>query len=172
MGSESIILKRNEELRPQVDSILPAILGRLSALLPDAEFHHIGATAIPGSVTKGDIDFQILVPASRFESAKEVLVKHFEIKQSKNWNSSFASFGDDSTYKLPVGLQLAAQGSESDFLVYLRDYLIEHPEELKVYNSIKQANARLGADQYWREKDKFFATILVPWNKARGIPPN
>jgi GrpB-like predicted nucleotidyltransferase (UPF0157 family) len=172
MGSKSIVLKRTEELRPQVESILLEIFERVAALLPNAEYHHIGATAIPGSVTKGDIDIQVLVSPSRFESAKEVLRKHFEIKQPKNWTSSFASFGDDATYELQVGIQLAAKDSESDFLVYLRDYLIERPEELRVYNSIKQANARFGADQYWREKDKFFAKILVPWKKAKGIPPS
>jgi GrpB-like predicted nucleotidyltransferase (UPF0157 family) len=172
MGSKSITLRRAEELRPRVDSILSAIFERVSALLPDAEFHHVGATAVPGSLTKGDIDIQVLVPASRFESAKKVLTTNFGIKQLKNWNSSFASFGDDTTYELQVGIQLATQDSESDFLVYLRDYLIGHPKELKVYNEIKQANARFGADQYWREKDKFFAVILEPWKRARGIPPN
>jgi len=172
MGSKSITLKRSDELRPQVESVLSALFEKVAALLPGAEYHHIGATAIPGSVTKGDLDIQILVSPSDFESAKEKLGKHFEIRQPKNWTSSFASFGDDVTYDLQVGVQLASRDSESDFLVYLRDYLIDHPEELREYNSIKEANARFGADQYWREKDKFFAKILAPWTKARGESPN
>ena len=168
MGATSIVLKLSDELRPQVEAILSQLFARVAELLPNAECHHIGATSIPGAVTKGDIDILVRVSAGGFESAKEVLGKHFEIKQAKNWTTNFASFGDDSTYAMPVGIQLVVRDSELDFLRYLRDYLIEHPAAAEEYNRIKQANAAFGPERYWQEKDKFFATILAERTKSRG----
>jgi len=169
MGSTSISLKRSDDLLPQVESILPLLFQRVLAVLPDAECHHIGATAIPGAVTKGDIDILVRMSPVRFKASSRILGVHFEVKQAKNWTSSFASFGDDVSYGIQTGIQLVARDSESDFLVYLRDYLIEHPEALEAYNRIKIANAPLGPDCYWKEKDKFFTRLLTPWNKANGF---
>jgi GrpB-like predicted nucleotidyltransferase (UPF0157 family) len=163
-----IILKKSDELLPQVEPIVARLFARIEVLVADAELHHIGSTAIPGSATKGDIDILFRVEQSCFESVKDVLGKHFVIKQPVNWTADFASFGDDTTYGIPVGIQLVSKDSISDFFLYLRDYLLTHPEAAEEYNRIKMAHAAAGADQYWKAKDAFLAKILAA--RSRSSP--
>jgi len=155
-----ISLKEATDPAPLVEPILAETFARIADLLPDAEVHHIGATAIPGSITKGDIDVLVLVSRSAMSPAIQALGQHYAVKQRENWTADFASFGDDTGYALPLGVQVVVRGSENDFLVYLRDYLAEHCSALEEYNRLKTENADAGAAQYWEAKDAFFARIL------------
>jgi len=55
--------------------------------------------------------------------------------------------------------------SNSDFLLYLRDYFRSRPAALREYDQLKVAQANAGAEDYWRAKDEFLAKIL-------GDPPS
>jgi len=156
-----ILLQKSEDLLPQVEGILSRLFARLTTLAPDAELHHIGATAVPGTLTKGDLDVMLGVPAARFTAVTVVLKQNFVIKQRENWTPDFASFGDDSGFELPVGIQLIAKDSATDFLLYLRDYLIARPEAVREYNALKVRHAPGGSESYWKAKDEFFAKILA-----------
>ena len=172
MATAGITLKRADELLSQVEPILSRLFARIEAVFPGAELHHIGSTAIPGSVTKGDIDILFRVAQSQFGPAWDLLQRHSQIKQSVNWTPHFASFGDDDTYGIPVGLQLVAKDSESDFFLFQRDYLLAHPEAVEAYNRIKTAHAADGPDRYWKAKDEFFARIIALWSKSIAQPSN
>ena len=156
-----ITLKSADALISQVQHVLTSIYVQLGSLLPDAEIEHIGATAVPGAVTKGDVDVVILVAPPAFQAAIEILKKHFSIKQPTNWTKNFASFGDDASYDLPLGIQLVIKGSEADSLVFLRNYLILNPDVLTDYNRLKVQYAKDGPDAYWKAKDSFLSRILV-----------
>lgn len=162
----SIILKNADELRPQVECILGHLSTRIKILAPDAEFHHIGATAIPGALTKGDLDVLLRVSPDRFPAIVESLKQQFQMKQTANWTPAFASFGDDSGHDLPVGVQVAVKDSAADFLLFLRDHLIEHPNALAEYNRLKMANAERGPEGYWKAKDEFLSRILAGRKKS------
>ena len=159
------------ELRPQVEHVLERLLPRLRALLPDAELCHIGATALPGGVTKGDVDISARVSSAGFAAAVEALRQHFVVKQPANWTAAFASFGDDLGYALPVGIQLVIKDSSDDFLVFLHDYLLCNRNVLEEYNSLKQSHAGEGAESYWRAKDAFLSKILASRPGAPGALP-
>ncbi len=45
----------------------------LQALLPDAEIHHGGSTAVSDAINKGDLDIQIRVQPLTFHAADDVL---------------------------------------------------------------------------------------------------
>ncbi|MFE3575677.1 GrpB family protein [Lysinibacillus sp. NPDC059133] len=45
----------------------------MKELLPEADIQHVGSTAIPDSVTKGDLDIQVRVSAEQFSIAVELL---------------------------------------------------------------------------------------------------
>lgn len=156
-----ISLKFAGELMPNVQRVLARVTPQVRQLLPDAEVDHIGATAIPGAVTKGDIDLVVRVAPAAFKASVEILSAHFEIKQRENWTPDFASFGDDSGYDLPLGIQLVVKESESDFLTFLRDHLISNPPALAEYNQLKVQHAPEGVEGYWRAKNAFFAQILA-----------
>jgi GrpB-like predicted nucleotidyltransferase (UPF0157 family) len=156
-----ITLKAESDLRLQVREIFARVLPQILSLLPDAEVAHIGATAIPGALTKGDLDIMVRVSSARFPDAVAKLKTSFSLKQPKNWNDSFASFGDDTGYVLPLGVQLIVKDSESDFLLFLRDHFIKHPEVLEAYNQLKLRYADQGPEAYWQAKDTFLTEILA-----------
>jgi GrpB-like predicted nucleotidyltransferase (UPF0157 family) len=164
MGSMTAAnLRPVSDLMPQVESILDHVLPQLRALLPEAEVHHIGATAMPfpGAMTKGDVDVLVHVSAAMFPAAVAVLRQHFQVKQPENWTSEFASFGDDRAYALPLGIQVVVKGSKDDFLLFLRDYFNSNPHVILEYSRLKIRHAGEGQEKYWQAKDAFLANILA-----------
>ena len=67
----------------------------LLKILPRADIQHIGSTAIPNAMTKGDLDLQVRVEKDDFQKAVEQLQKLYEINQPDNWTDNYASFKDD-----------------------------------------------------------------------------
>src|SRR5438093_1528214 len=106
-----IKLTSTRELQPLVEPILVDLFTRLRAVVADAELHHVGATSIPGAVTKGDVDVLLRVRESVFVRVVERLRRSFAVKQVGNWTPQFASFGDESHYALPIGVQVVVSDS-------------------------------------------------------------
>jgi GrpB-like predicted nucleotidyltransferase (UPF0157 family) len=149
------------ELLPQVERVVSRVRAELASWLPQAAFEHIGGTSVPGCVTKGDVDVMACVPPEAFPAAIDVLRVHFAVKQPENWTTQFASFGDDRGYELPLGVQLVTTYPGADFLVFIRDHLLSHPESLVEYNRLKLQSAGRGAKAYWEAKDRFFSALLA-----------
>lgn len=154
-------LRPAEELAPQVAAILPRISARIAEVLPDAEIHHVGATSIPGALTKGDLDVMVRVESGRFAFAVDRLRARFPVKQPENWDPYFASFGSDTEFALPVGVQLVVKDSEADFFLFIRDYLTTHAGALARYNRAKQAHADKGEKDYRSAKDRVLTSLLA-----------
>jgi GrpB-like predicted nucleotidyltransferase (UPF0157 family) len=127
--------------------------------LGDAEIHHIGATALPFGHTKGDVDVNVRVRSERFEEVVRVLSAQLAVAQSDNWTPGFASFSAHG-YRVALGVQVTAIGSSDDFLLALRDRLIEEPELLERYDRLKLAAAAGGAEAYWQAKNGFLREVL------------
>lgn len=144
-----------------VERVLERLFVQLKQLVPDAELHHIGATAIPGALTKGDLDVLMQVAPLQFKAAIIALKQQFDVKQKENWTAEFASFGDDASYELPIGIQVVVKGSKDDFLLFLRDYLIANPDALAEYNRIKISTCEHGTKPYWSAKNEFLTKILA-----------
>lgn len=154
-------LTRSEDLAPIAAKVLEEVSAKIAAQLPDVEVHHIGATAIPGGLTKGDLDVLLRVEDSEFHSAIERLRTSFAVKQAENWDPCFASFGSDTDYDLPVGVQLVVKDSEADFFLFVRDHLISNAEALAAYNRIKLEAADKSPDEYWSAKNRFLSSIVA-----------
>ena len=154
-------LKPADDLHAAAGLIVADIRARLTALMPGLEVHHVGATAMPASVTKGDVDVVVSVSSAQLAAVVEALRPRFTEKQRENWTPEFASFGDDGSYALPVGVQVVVRDSENDIFVFLRDYFIAHPDELKEYDRLKIEHASEGPQAYWHAKDEFLSRILV-----------
>jgi GrpB-like predicted nucleotidyltransferase (UPF0157 family) len=163
----TVRLQAVSELTPQVERLLGRVLAQLQTLLPDAEMHHIGATALPGAMTKGDVDILLRVTRERFPAAVAVLKEHFAIKQPANWTTEFASFGDDNGQELPLGVQVVIKDSSADFLVYLRDYFLANRDALAAYDRLKIDHALEGEEAYWQAKNAFLARILASRHKEQ-----
>jgi len=154
-------LTRSDDLIPVLQATLPAIKAHLLTLVPNAEFHHIGATALPGAITKGDVDVLLRVCQSDFTSAVEILRTQLEVKQAENWSNDFASFGEDSSYPFPLGVQLVVKDSENDFFLFIHEYLSSDLMHLAEYNRIKINSASNGPEEYWKAKHIFLSSLLA-----------
>src|SRR5712692_8771334 len=147
------------EVAPLADEVVAEVATELRALLPDCDVEHIGATALPDGVTKGDVDVNIRVPASSFERVVEMLTARFAVAQPQNWSPTYASFSDPDR-ALPLGLQVTVIGSPDDFLVMLRDLMRSDPVLRQDYERCKTQAARLGRRGYWEAKNRMLQDLL------------
>lgn len=133
--------------------------GRLAMLLPGADVEEIGATTIPGSITKGDLDLLVRVPEPEFAAARAALGDSYAIHQLDNWTPTFASF--KAAARAPdVGIHLVVEGSETDLLLRgSRDALLADPELLSRYNALKREHEGAEPEVYLRAKAAFFESL-------------
>jgi GrpB-like predicted nucleotidyltransferase (UPF0157 family) len=156
--SDDVLLVDVADVRAAAEAVVEAFGLVASRLMPGAEVHHIGATALPTGLTKGDVDVNVRVGADGFTRAVDVLRRHYERAQPHNWTSTYASFKAGS-YALPLGIQLTVIGSPDDFLLALRDAMRSRRAVLDAYNDCKRRAAALGPDGYWRAKDAFLSAL-------------
>ena len=64
-------------IRDTADREFSRIEAVINSLLPDACIEHVGGTALPHGITKGDLDIQVRVRADVFQAAKGVLGQAF-----------------------------------------------------------------------------------------------
>lgn len=166
----AIVLKPVEALRAQIDCVLTRELPRLRQLAPAAEIEHIGSTAIPGTLTKGDVDVVLRISATDFADVIAALRQVYAEAQRENWSADFASFKDDQTGPLPFGIQVVVRGTENDDFLRLRDLLRTDANARCRYNAVKQAHAGADAEAYWRAKDRLIRELLI--RLKRPPPPD
>ena len=150
------------EIRVVVAAALAAHSARILAALPAVEIDHVGSTAIPGALTKGDLDLLVRVPAEWFAAAVATLCDLYAVHQLENWTSTYASFADADSHDPPVGVQLAVAGSADDALFgSFRDALIADPALLAEYNALKLTLDGAEHERYTDAKHRFIQGILA-----------
>lgn len=158
-SSDPVRLRPVAEVASQANTIVAQVVAELKVLLPDIIIEHIGATALPDGVTKGDVDVNLRVPAPDFVRTVEVLSGQFTIAQPENWTPTFASFSDPSR-ALPLGLQVTVVDSREDFLVHLRELMRVDVSLRNEYQRCKVQSAALGARGYWEAKNRMLQEVL------------
>jgi GrpB-like predicted nucleotidyltransferase (UPF0157 family) len=133
---------------------------RITHLLPNADVHHIGSTAIPKALTKGDVDLNVRVSPERFHLAVSVLRCLYGVNQPENWSDNFASFKEDDSFPLKLGVQLTVRGSSDDFFLAIRDLFLEDGELVKEYDDLKRSFDGKSTDAYWAAKTVFLTRLL------------
>ena len=149
------------EIEAAVAAAFAAHRARIAAVLPAAEIEHVGSTAIPGALTKGDLDLLVRVPAARFGAAVAMLRGMYAVHQAENRTPTYASFLDPAACDPPVGVQLAVAGSADDALFApFRDALIADPALLAEYNALKRGLDGAGYERYTDVKGAFVERVL------------
>jgi GrpB-like predicted nucleotidyltransferase (UPF0157 family) len=155
MDGESIPLVREEEIRGRVAEVFGRRREELEGMLPGARVEHVGSTAVPGSLTKGDLDICVIVEGAEFERASSVLAESFEIHQPENWSGTLASFTAPSEAGIDVGVQLALAGSADELhFVGWRDRLRADPGLRARYDELKRRHQDDGIDAYRVAKER------------------
>lgn len=145
---------------------------RIVALLPGVEVGHVGGTSIPGAMTKGDVDLVVRVSGSEVQWVIAVLREVYSVNQPENWSPIFASFKDDSSFPLPLGVQVVVRGSACDFFHWFRQRLVSDPDALARYNEVKRRHEGADAESYREAKTAFIEALLTAENRPLfGAPP-
>ena len=146
-------------IRKRVEIALTHHRELLTRLLPEAKSYHIGSTAVPGSLTKGDLDIQLRVTVGQFTRADAVLASHYQRNTGSAHSPTFSSFNDDRADP-PLGIQLTVAGGPDDFFCRLRDYLIAHSEVNERYNELKRRFDGALMVDYRAAKSAFIEELL------------
>ena len=132
----------------------------LRNLLPGADIQHIGSTAIPGSLTKEDLDIQVRVSAAEFPRAITVLMKHYETNKGNTKTDTFRAFQDDGADPR-LGIQLTVIDSELDFFWKIREVLKLNDEYLREYDNLKRTYEGRDMGAYREAKSEFFEKLMA-----------
>lgn len=148
-----------EDIAPSAQKIFLQVKAQLTSTFPSADIHHVGSTAIPGALTKGDIDLVIRVPEEIFDNAVQSLKGSYKINQPNNWTRSFASFKDDKHFALPIDIQLVTINAMEDPFLIHRDKLRDDRDLLDAYNELKRTFEGKDMSEYRKAKRAFFEKL-------------
>ena len=154
-------IRRADEVHDAAEAAVEAHRTAVLELVPGAEVEHVGATAVPGALTKGDVDVLVRVREPEFPAAVDALSRRYAIHQAHNWTPELASFTDPDATEPPVGIQLVVRGSEADrFFGPFRDALIGSDALLAEYNELKRQLDGLEYARYTELKGQFIECVL------------
>jgi GrpB-like predicted nucleotidyltransferase (UPF0157 family) len=154
-------LRPESEIRAAVAAVAGEQRARIEASVPGAEVEHIGSTAVPGALTKGDLDLLVRVPQEEFERAAATLAETYTIHQPENWTTVFASFKEVPEGEVPVGIQLVLAGGMDERLFRAwRDRLSADPVLLERYNALKRSLRDADPDAYIGAKAHFIEAVI------------
>ena len=132
----------------------------LRGLLPaSADIRHIGATAVPGCLTKGDLDIVVRVEAADFSAAHSAIAAHFARNTGSPHTDTFSAFEDGGTTP-HLGVQLVVVGAPEDCFHTFAEMLRRDPDLLARYNDLKRLYDGHPMGVYRAAKDAFIARTL------------
>ena len=106
-----------DQYQPAAQRVFIQLQTELSLALPYARIEHIGSSAIPGALSKGDIDICVAVPKKHFTEALGVLEsKGYRIKVDTLRTPQLCMLISprEST---DLAIQLIEQGSDFEFFM-------------------------------------------------------
>jgi GrpB-like predicted nucleotidyltransferase (UPF0157 family) len=147
------------EIFAKADALFRVVEAQLRRVVPYAEVHHVGSTAIRRSFTKGDLDVLVRVQRSLFAAADQALAEIFERNVHSSRSDEFSAFLDAST-KPELGVQLVVFDSSGDtFLKWLEKLRSDAVLRIQ-YDELKQSFEGKSMEAYREAKSRFIAHHL------------
>lgn len=148
------------QARADAERLFARISPELARILPaSADIRHVGATAVPGCLTKGDLDIVVRIAAEDFVAADAALAGRFARNAGSKRTDAFSSFEDDATSP-HLGIQLTVVGGEDDCFHLFVDALGRNPELVARYNTLKHQHDGSPMDVYRAAKSAFIRDVL------------
>lgn len=160
MDTSTLHLASHPAPHARAQALFERIAPEITALVPSAIVEHVGATSVPGCLTKGDLDIAVRVPADAFVTAERALATRFERNTGSDRTDTFSSFADDASDP-PLGVQLCVIGSPDDMFHVLRDALRADPAIARAYNELKATFDGRPMDEYRAAKTAWIEQILA-----------
>ncbi|OGM59222.1 hypothetical protein A2955_04500 [Candidatus Woesebacteria bacterium RIFCSPLOWO2_01_FULL_37_19] len=153
--------QKSDMFRDKIEMDFVIIKDKILKVVNNVEVMSIGGAAIPGALTKGDLDVVIRVGRKKFPNALKALAATFKVHHKEMWNEDFAIFKDVS-YSPKVDILVTVIGSKSDNLHKIQELLKENGKLLEEYNEIKLEFIDSKSKEYKIAKRRFY-------NKLRKI---
>ncbi|RAS07943.1 GrpB-like predicted nucleotidyltransferase (UPF0157 family) [Cupriavidus alkaliphilus] len=165
-GAERFRLDPSSVSGGAAERLFRVLRRRLAAILPaDAVIEHIGATAVSGCLTKGDLDICVQVSKETFAEADRALDALYERNLGSVRTVGFCAFKHNDP-RAPVGIQLVARGDPLDVFVRFRDCLRADPVLVDHYNALKRRYDGAAMSDYRSAKSAFIEQVLGAAGKA------
>lgn len=153
-------LKKYEEYSEHVNTIFKLLYKELQLILPNARIEHIGSSAIPGSISKGDLDVFVGIDHAHFDHAL-TLIKSLDFREKEGtFRSDELCMLVTDKFNYDVAIQLVSNGSEFEDFLRFRDLLKSNNELVKEYNEVKLMAQSLDENVYRQGKNIFITKIL------------
>lgn len=134
---ERVTFAPEQSFREAVGQLFARVEAQLRALLPGSDIQHVGSTAIPGSLTKGDLDVQIRVASDKYEAGKEALSKLYPTNLGGFASEDAVSFEDYSSQP-SLGVHLTVIDGSADIQWRFRDLLVASAALREEYDQLKR----------------------------------
>lgn len=146
------------EVREGVALLYSRVERQLNELLPDAEIQHVGSTAIPGCLTKGDLDVQVRVTSEAYVEARRKLADIYAINAGGFIADDATSFENYDTFP-PHGVHLTVIDGSGDIQWRFRDALRASEDLREDYNDLKRSFEERSAQEYRNAKYHFVLRV-------------
>lgn len=162
-----------ETFRDRVRAAWDREVSRLRALVPAADLQHVGSTAVPRSLTKGDLDIQVRVSPDAFAAAERALAGAYARNpHTALVHGAFASFVAVSG-GVDVGVQLTSIDGPFDTFWRFREALLARADLRERYDALKRSFDGRPMEEYRRAKEAFLEEVrgTEEFAAARLEPP-
>ncbi len=147
----------SKEYQPRCQKLFEDYQRTIQKHLPHAQIEHIGASSIPNSQSKGDLD--IYVAVDNVEQAIATIEQlGFKIKQNTLRTPQLCML--ESQKDEEVAIQLVEKGSSFENFLHFRDKLRSNPKLVEQYNHMKLSCTGHTQEKYRDEKSRFIEKVL------------
>ena len=148
------------EYQPLAQRVFESVRAEVNGLLPHARVEHVGASSVPGAISKGDVDVYVGVETHQHEAAICTLEANgYVIKPDTLRTASLCMLVTDK-HDCDVALQVVESGSKFEMFLIFRDRLSTDEKLLGEYNRMKLESSGMDAEDYRLRKSKFIESVL------------
>lgn len=161
----SIQLKKSVDYQPRLERIFLQTKQDLALIIPNCIIEHIGSSAIPQAISKGDLDICVIVPTdTQLEDIVQILKIQGYTEKTNTLRTAELCMLLSPRDDLDLALQVIQQGSEFENFIYFRDVLRKNLELVDEYNQLKAQSAQLSHEMYRQAKAEFIHQILIRYH--------
>jgi GrpB-like predicted nucleotidyltransferase (UPF0157 family) len=134
------------------------VVAQIRAILPDADVHEVGSTAIPALPGKQDIDLLVRVTEAEFSSACRALDQHFPRNEHQFSSHDYQGYTVPSVFD--VAIQATVRDGPHDTFLDFLDALRRDDALIARYAELKRSWHGRPMAEYRLAKARFIESVL------------
>lgn len=113
------------------------LIGLINYVQGNFSVEHVGGSSIKGAITKGDLDICIITEKTNFQDITNSLKSKTTVHHLELWTNNFAIFHTNKD-NIEIDIVVVVKDSPYDTFVAFRNILLNNPELLQEYNTLKR----------------------------------